>query len=115
MGADVADAYLAALQASDPALVLGAQPSWMGSANRWFYEAYDAVLDILRDECDALDPSLLDEMEGALQELLLLDERDPTQVNGFGRYRDAAVIAFLNAQDEPVPVSLLEEKVGAPA
>lgn len=45
VGADVADAYLAALQASDPALVLGAQPSWMGSANRWFYEAYDAVLD----------------------------------------------------------------------
>lgn len=77
-----------------------------------FPVAYDAVLDILRDECDALDPSLLDEMEGALQELLLLDERDPTQVNGFGRYRDAAVIAFLNAQDEPVPVSLLEEKVG---
>jgi multiple sugar transport system substrate-binding protein len=45
VGANVAAAYLDALQASDPALVLGAQPSWMGIANHWFRQAYDAVLD----------------------------------------------------------------------
>lgn len=73
---------------------------------------YDAIVHILQGECAALDASLLDELEGVLRERLHFDPRDPNQVNGFGRYRDSELLAFLNAQDEPVPVSLVEETVG---
>lgn len=73
---------------------------------------YASVLAILEDECSRLDPCLVDEMELVVRELLHFDELDPERVNGHGRFREAEVLALLNAQPAPVPVALLEEKVG---
>lgn len=71
-----------------------------------------AIDQILRSEAEALDPVLFSEFELAVHELLHLDEARPNLATGYGRYRDAEVIAFLSGQLEPVPVGLVEERCG---
>lgn len=68
--------------------------------------------DIVRSEAAALDPVLFVELEQALDPYLHVDPERPEVVLGYGRHREAEVIAFLNAQDAPVPVALVEERCG---
>lgn len=72
---------------------------------------YEAVHHVLRDEATNLDVTLLDELEAAIRNYLVLSE-EQDRVLGVGVHRDDEVLAFLNAQEDPVPVSLIDEKFG---
>lgn len=71
-----------------------------------------AVEAILHSESEALDPILYGELELAAAELIHYDPENPGRVLGYGAYRQHEVIAFLNGQSAPVPVSLVEERCG---
>jgi plasmid stabilization system protein ParE len=72
---------------------------------------YESVHHILHDEATLLDVTLLDELETAVRKSLVMSE-DEGRVLGVRIHRDDEVLAFLNAQEGPVPVSLIEEKFG---
>ncbi|HYO98517.1 MAG TPA: DNA-directed RNA polymerase subunit alpha C-terminal domain-containing protein, partial [Polyangiaceae bacterium] len=77
------------------------------------YPVEMSVIDaILRAEADALDPVLFAELEGAFAGLLHVDADKPGLALGYGRYRDDEILAFLNGQDAPVPVAVIEERFG---
>lgn len=70
------------------------------------------IAEILHAEADVLDPILFTELEQAVSELLHRDPEKPGLALGYGRYRTDELIAFLNGQAEPVPVSVVEEACG---
>lgn len=72
---------------------------------------YASVLAIVHDEAAQLDTTLLGEFETVIARDLLRDGDGPL-VLGVGVHRGDEVLAFLNAQEGPVPVSLIEEKFG---
>jgi hypothetical protein len=67
---------------------------------------------ILRSEAEALDPVLFTEFQQSVDELLLRHVARPTLALGYGHHRADDVIAFLNAQPEPVRIEVLEEHCG---
>src|SRR5690606_32333223 len=68
---------------------------------------YAAVLATVEDECSRIDPVLLEELEAQVREQLHFSEGG-AQVTGFGANYRGQVLAFLNAQPEPVPISEVE-------
>jgi hypothetical protein len=70
------------------------------------------IVEILHSEIAALDPILFPELQQSVGELLHRDPERPGLALGYGRYRTDELLAFLNGQPEPVPVSLVEEACG---
>ncbi|MEN9580525.1 MAG: hypothetical protein RJA70_3534, partial [Pseudomonadota bacterium] len=70
------------------------------------------IAEILHAEANALDPVLFTELEQAVGDLLHRDPEKPGIALGYGRYRTDELLAFLNGQAEPVPVSVVEEACG---
>jgi hypothetical protein len=71
-----------------------------------------AIDAILHSEVDSLDPVLFTELERAVDELLHVDAERPDFALGYGRHRDDEVVAFLNSQEAPIPIALVEERCG---
>jgi hypothetical protein len=72
-----------------------------------------SVIDeIVRSESDALDPVLASEIERVVSELLHVDPEAPLRATGYGRRHHDEVLAFLNRQDQPVPIALVEAQCG---
>lgn len=96
----------------EPERFAQAQQNALERASRLdFPTDYAAVLAIVEDECSRCDPVLLEELEGPVREQLHFSE-DESRVIGFGANRRGEVLAFLNAQPEPVPIGELEAQVG---
>ncbi len=70
------------------------------------------IAEILHAEADVLDPILFTELQQAVDELLHRDPEKPGLALGHGRYRTDELLAFLNGQAEPVPVSFVEDACG---
>lgn len=96
---------------------------------------YTSVLEIVRDECERLDLALLDELEQQIRAELVfasdLDDAEPAsaeaaeasherptaspggeRVLGLGGHRADLVLAYLNAQPQPVAIAELEARLG---